>query len=146
MGLTQALAVEGGPKSVFDTNTAVWPSLHSDTVAFVKKYLDKGKAISIADGSGVVAELENELANWLQLPYVLTTNSGTNAIFSAFTALNLPAGSEVIAPVFGFHASITPALWARLTPVLVDVDPWTGNITVDSIRAAMSDRTLSVVI
>ncbi len=129
-----------------DNEYTKWPQLHPETVDAVAEYMRGGQPISISDGSGIVEELETKLRRWLGIPNILTTNSGTTAILSAIFALDLPLGSEIIAPTYTFHASVTPAAHCGLAPVLVDVDADTANISASHIEEATTDRTRCVVV
>ncbi len=120
--------------------------LSDETIDHVVRYLRQKRPLSIGDGSGIIEQLEQRLAEVLGVRNVLTCSSGTAALHSAYLALDLPNGAEVIAPVTTFHASVTPALHCGLSPVLVDVEAETGNLCPDAVRAAVSERTRCVVV
>ena len=120
--------------------------LAPQTVDAVHRYLTRGAPLSIGDGAGVIRQLEEELSRVLGIATVITCSSGTAALHSAYLALDLPPGSEVIAPVTTFHASITPALHCGLSPVLVDVEADTGNLSVSAVEQALTNRTRCVVV
>ena len=117
-----------------------------EVAGVVCRYLESGGPLSVADGSGVIGELEQRLEELLGVSGVLTFSSGTGALHAAYLALDLPPGSEVIAPVLGFHACVTPALHCGLSAVLVDVDPGTGNMSPAALRAAITSRTRCVTV
>ncbi|MCX4763628.1 aminotransferase class V-fold PLP-dependent enzyme [Streptomyces sp. NBC_01275] len=117
-----------------------------DTIEEVARYLGRGGPLSIGDGSGIIERLERRLEDLLGIRNVLTCSSGTAALHSAYLALDLPTGAEVVAPVTTFHASVTPALQCGLTPVLVDVDPDNGNMSPSALREAITERTRCVVV
>ncbi len=147
MTIVTGLAAFGGRPSVtLPRPHHVWPRLADESIEEVRRYLVAREPLSLGDGSGVIAQLERELADALGLAKVLTVSSGTAALHAGYLALDLPVGSEVIAPVFGFHASVTPALHCGLRPVLVDVDADTGNLNVEAARQAITDRTSCVVV
>ncbi|QUI23851.1 DegT/DnrJ/EryC1/StrS family aminotransferase [Vallitalea pronyensis] len=141
------LAIYGGKPSVSYTSPHFrWPELCKEGIEAVYQYLMEGKPISIADGTGIIEELEDLIREYLNVKYVLTTNSGTNALHSAYIALDLPLGSEIICQNVTFHASITPAIHCGLSPVLVDVQPDTGNVDPKSLREAITKKTKAIVI
>ncbi|MFB4326345.1 DegT/DnrJ/EryC1/StrS family aminotransferase [Paenibacillus lautus] len=145
--MVSLLAIDGGIPAVnVPQPHHRWPNLSKECITEVYDYLVQGKPLSIADGSGIIAELEQMIKEYFSCDYVLTTNSGSNALHSAYVALDLPKGSEVIAPVSTFHASITPAVHCGLSPVLVDVHNDTGNIDPDAIKEAITDKTSCIVI
>jgi perosamine synthetase len=112
----------------------------------VGEYLARGGPLSVADGSGVIGELEELLCGLLGVENSLTFSSGTAALHCGYLALDLEPGSEVIAPVLGFHAAVTPALHCGLSPVLVDVDPASGTMSPAALRAAITSRTRCVTV
>jgi perosamine synthetase len=120
--------------------------LNDDVVAAVRRYLEEGGPLSVADGTGVIGELERRLEELLSVRNVLTFSSGTGALHGGYLALDLPRGSEVIAPVLGFHASVTPALHCGLNVALVDVDPETGTMSPGALRAAITRQARCVVV
>jgi dTDP-4-amino-4,6-dideoxygalactose transaminase len=112
----------------------------------VGEYLARGGPLSVADGSGVIGELERQLRDLLGAENALTFSSGTAALHAGYLALDLEPGSEVIAPVLGFHAAVSPALHCGLSPVLVDVDPASGTMSPAALRAAVTSRTRCVTV
>jgi dTDP-4-amino-4,6-dideoxygalactose transaminase len=51
---------------------------------------------------------------------------------------------EVVIPSFTFLAGPAAILWNNLRPVFVDVDPRTTNVTVQSVAAAITPRTVAI--
>ena len=54
-----------------------------------------------------VWKLEEELSQYLGIPYTVAVNSGTSALWIALGALGVGPGDEVIVPGYTFIASIT---------------------------------------
>ncbi|RPK27808.1 DegT/DnrJ/EryC1/StrS family aminotransferase [Paenibacillus xylanexedens] len=145
--ISSQLAIDGGERSVeYPSPHQVWPLLSDECIQEVHNYLIERKPLSIADVSGVVQELEDQIKRYFSVKYVLTTNSGSNALHASYVALNLPVGSEVIVPVSTFHASITPGIHCGLTPVFVDVEEDNGNISPSAILDAITPNTSCVVV
>jgi len=92
-----------------------------------------------------VAEFEHALRTWLGLPPAVGVSSGTDALLVALMALEVGPGDEVIIPAKSFFA--TAGVVARLgaTPVFVDVDPQTYNLTEALVRPAITDRTRAII-
>ena len=92
-----------------------------------------------------VASFENELGEWLELPPAIGVSSGTDALLVALMALDVGPGDEVIIPAKSFFA--TAGVVARLgaTPVFVDVDPKTFNVTEALVRPAITERTKAII-
>jgi len=99
-------------------------------------------------------EFEKQLAEYVGVKHVLTTNSGSSANLLAFSALTseklgkdaLKAGDEIIAVAAGFPTTVNPALQYGLIPVFVDVDIPTYNIDCSKLDAAISDKTRAIMI
>lgn len=141
------LAVDGGRPALDGMPGPMsWPPPDDGLADALAAFVRAGLPMSISDGSGVVGELEERLSAELGLPRVLTASSGTAALHMSYIALDLPIGGEVIGPALTFHASLTPAAHCGLTPVLVDVDPLTANITPDAVERALTPRTAAVVV
>ncbi|MFD7919663.1 DegT/DnrJ/EryC1/StrS family aminotransferase [Streptomyces sp. NPDC059740] len=109
-------------------------------------YVRRGGALSVADGSGVIGELEQRIEEMLGLRDPLTFSSGTAGLHAAYLALDMPAGSEVIGPVTTFHASLSPAVHAGVNVVLADVEPDTGNLCPAALEAAITPLTRCVTV
>lgn len=97
---------------------------------------------------------EKKLGEYIGVPYVLTTTSGSSANLLALTALTSPKlgaralkpGDEVITVAAGFPTTVNPTIQNGLIPVFVDVDIPTYNINVSLIEAAVSDKTKAIMI
>src|SRR6266404_6171621 len=83
-----------------------------------------------------LAEFEHAIAAYIGTPFAVAVNSGTSALHLALRCLDLHEGDEVIVPSFAFAAIANVLLRERLTPVFVDIDPCTLNITPAAIEAA----------
>ena len=95
---------------------------------------------------GILAEYEEELALLFGKRFCLLTNSGTNALHSAFFGVGIEPGDEVICPTYTFHATVMPLFQLGAVPVLVDVEPDTGNIDPADIERSLSNKTRAVVV
>lgn len=97
---------------------------------------------------------EKRFAEFVGVPYALTTTSGSSANLLAFTALTshklgaraLKQGDEVITVAAGFPTTVNPILQNGMVPVFVDVDIPTYNIDPEKIAAAISDRTRAIML
>ena len=102
-----------------------------DSAAFIK-------------GPAVSAFQEN-LQQYTGAKHVIPVGNGTDALQIALMALGLQPGDEVITPTFTFIATAEVVALLGLTPVVVDVDWDTMNISVDAIRKAITPRTKAIV-
>lgn len=97
---------------------------------------------------------EKRLADYFDVAYAMTVNSGSSANLVAFTALTSPLlgerairpGDEVIGVAAGFPTTVNPILQNNAVPVFVDVDIPTYNIDVSLLEAALSPRTRAVML
>lgn len=93
-----------------------------------------------------IPELETALADLTQVRHGIACASGTDALLLPLRALNLKPGDEVIAPAFTFFATAGAIHNAGGTPVFVDIDPATFNVTPEAIEAAITPRTRGIVV
>lgn len=97
---------------------------------------------------------EKCFAEFVGVPYALTTTSGSSANLLAFTALTshklgaraLKLGDEVITVAAGFPTTVNPILQNGMVPVFVDVDIPTYNIDPTKIEAAISPKTKAIMV
>src|ERR1041385_5532442 len=88
-----------------------------------------------------VFEFQKRFAAMYDRRHCIACSSGTAAVHIAFGALELPPGSEVIAPAITDMGSLTGMLYQGLVPVFADVDPDTLNLDPASVRRCITDRT-----
>ncbi len=92
-----------------------------------------------------VKSFQKNLASYLEVDYVIPCGNGTDALQIALMALDLQPGDEVIVPAFTYVATAEVIALLRLTPVMVDVDADTFNLTPEIVEAAITPRTKAVV-
>lgn len=88
-------------------------------------------------GGGKVAELEAGLAKYVGVKHCITCANGTDALQLALMAWNIGKGDAVFVPDFTFFSSgeVVPLVGA--TPVFVDIDENTYNISAQSLENAI---------
>jgi dTDP-4-amino-4,6-dideoxygalactose transaminase len=91
-----------------------------------------------------VAAFEREFAAYCGVRHAVGVNSGTSALHLALLAAGVGPGDEVITTPMTFVATVAAILYAGATPVLVDIDPLTGNMDPDRIEEAITTRTKAV--
>lgn len=84
-----------------------------------------------------VGELEKALAEYVGVKYCITCANGTDALQLALMAWNIGKGDAVFIPDFTFFSSgeVTPLVGA--TPVFVDIEEETYNISPESLERAI---------
>lgn len=90
------------------------------------------------------SEFEAALADYLGVPEVVAVSSCTAALHLALLSLGVGAGDEVITTPMTFVSSVNVILQTGATPVLVDIDPATGNIRPEAAERAVTDRTRAI--
>jgi dTDP-4-amino-4,6-dideoxygalactose transaminase len=93
-----------------------------------------------------VGQLEVEIARLSHAKHGIACASGTDALLLPLMALDLRDGDEVITTAFTFFATAGTIHNAGGTPVFVDIDPVTLNISADAIEAAVTPRTRAIVV
>lgn len=96
-------------------------------------------------GGPAVEAFSGHLSNYLGGSHVITCANGTDALQIALMTLDLHAGDEVIVPAFTYVASAEVIALLGLTPMLVDVDLTTFNISVPAVEAAITSRTKAII-
>jgi dTDP-4-amino-4,6-dideoxygalactose transaminase len=84
-----------------------------------------------------VAELERAFAEFCHSGYALGTGSGTASIHLCLAALGIGPGDEVAVPAHTFIATAEPVTWRGARPRFVDVDPETGCMDPDALKASI---------
>ncbi len=92
-----------------------------------------------------VKEFQADLEKFLDVKHVIPCANGTDALQIALMALDLKPGDEVIVPAFTYVATAEVIALLRLTPVMVDVDPNTFNLTAEIFEKAITPKTKAVV-
>ena len=115
----------------------------------IKEYIDRGIQAVIDSAAfvkgPVVTEFQSHLEAYTGAKHVITVGNGTDALQIALMGLGLKPGDEVITPTFTFIATAEVVALLGLTPVVVDVDWDTMNISVEAIRKAITPRTKAIV-
>ena len=88
---------------------------------------------------------ENELQEYMGIKNVVSCANGTDALQLAMRVLNLKQGDEVITTDFTFIATVEVVALLGLKLVIVDPEPGTYNISVESVRKAITSRTKVIV-
>jgi UDP-2-acetamido-2-deoxy-ribo-hexuluronate aminotransferase len=92
-----------------------------------------------------VTEFQRDLETYLNVKHVIPVGNGTDALQIALMALGLKPGDEVITPTFTFIATAEVVALMGLTPVVVDVDFDTFNISLESVKKAITPKTKAIV-
>src|SRR5579871_4654835 len=89
-------------------------------------------------------EFEQQFALYMNAEYCVGVTSWTMGGFIALKALGIGPGDEVITTPMTFMATANIIIECGATPVFVDVEPETGNISCDEIEKAITSRTKAI--
>lgn len=92
-----------------------------------------------------VKHFEEELQEYMGVKHVISCANGTDALQLAVMALGLKPGDEVITTNFTFIATVEVVALLGLKLVLVEPDPDTFNISVESIKKVITPKTKAIV-
>lgn len=116
------------------------PSIGEEEKEAVLSVLESG-FLSMGDQH---VKFEQAFADYLGVPYAITSSSGTSALHMAMLILGIGPGDEVITTPFSFVASSNSVLMVGATPVFVDIDPQTYNLDVGEIEKRITPRTKAI--
>ncbi len=97
----------------------------------------------IGEGEAVY-DFERRFCAQFGLPVALATSSGTGSLHVALLLAGAGPEREVITTSMTAEPTNTVIMQTGATPVFADVDPDTGNLSPDAIRAAISERTAAI--
>jgi dTDP-4-amino-4,6-dideoxygalactose transaminase len=115
--------------------------LKSEIFAEFEKVFDK----TAFSGGEFVEEFERNFSAFTNSKYCIGLNNGTNAIHLALLALGIGSGDEVIIPANSFIATAWGVTYTGATPVMVDCDENTWQISTDSILKNITKKTKAII-
>jgi dTDP-4-amino-4,6-dideoxygalactose transaminase len=119
-------------------------TLGEEEVALVTQALRSGTLTSTK--GQFVRTLEARFAELLQVEHAHACASGTAAIHTAVAALDPEPGDEIVTSPITDMGAISPILYQGAIPVFADVDPRTYNVTAETIRPCLSERTRAIIV
>ncbi|MBL8178921.1 MAG: aminotransferase class V-fold PLP-dependent enzyme [Bryobacterales bacterium] len=141
----ETLAVDGGRKAVQVSAERVaqitkWPRFSDEEKRIVSELLDNNRFYQ------EIPMLEDELKNSLGAPFVKAHCNGTGGLLSAFFALDLPKGSEILAPSYTAWATTAPMHLFGYVPRFVDINPRTMTFDLDDAKKRLTPQTRAVMV
>ena len=91
-----------------------------------------------------VTEFERTFAKLIHSKYAIAVNSGTSALHAALVACNVE-DCDVIMPALCPAMDAFAIIHAGGNPIFADVDPLTGLITADTIKAVLTVNTKAII-
>jgi len=93
-----------------------------------------------------VEKFERTLAEFIGQKEAAATSSGTSALHLALLALDIKEKDEVIIPSFVCSAVLNAVNYTSGTPIIVDIEPLTYNISVEAIKKALTKKTKAIIV
>lgn len=111
-----------------------------------KKYLDECIDTGWVSANGrFVNEFEAKFAEYCGVKYAISCANGTVSLHLALMALDIGPGDEVIMPTLTYIATANCVKYCGATPVFVDSDPDTFNISAEDIEKKITPRTKAII-
>ena len=118
-----------------------YENIKEDINAGIQEVLDTTSYIN----GPKVHEFQKNLENYLGVKHVIPCANGTDALQIAMMGLGLKPDDEVITADFTFAATVEVVALLGLTPVLVDVEEETMNISIEALKKAITPKTKAIV-
>lgn len=122
-------------------NKRIWlssPHMGGTEILYVKHAFDTNWVAPLGPN---VDQFELDLENYLgDHCKVAALNSGTSALHMSLILLGVKAGDEVLCQSLTFAASANPILYQGATPVFVDSEMQTWNMSPELLEKAIKDR------
>lgn len=116
------------------------PHMGGTEIEFVKEAFDTNWIAPLGPNvDGFEKDLENHLGENV---HVAALSSGTAALHLALILVGVQAGDEVICQSMTFSASANPIVYQGATPVFVDSEEDTWNMSPEFLETAIKDRIL----
>lgn len=84
-----------------------------------------------------LTQFETLMTQYTNARYAQATNSGTAALHLALLGLGIGKGDYVICPSFTFAASAFPIVYVGATPIFIDSDPESWNMSPELLQNAL---------
>ena len=118
------------------------PVLGAEELSALAEVLESGHLVQ----GPRVAAFEARLAELMEIRHVVAVSSGTAALHVSAVAMGLTPHDEVIVPAFGFPATANAVELTGARAVAADVDLDRFSLTVESIEAVATERTVGVIL
>lgn len=128
---------------MLNTAFSPWPSFTQEEADAVSAVLLSNK-VNYWTGTET-REFEKEFADFAGTDHAVAVANGTVALDLALKGLGVGVGDEVIVTSRTFLASASSIVNAGATPVFADVDRDSQNITAETVRPLVTERTRAII-
>lgn len=109
------------------------PTMHGEEQKYVQEAFDTNWVAPLGPN---VNAFEKEMAEYTGCGHAAALSSGTAAIHMALRLLGVGKGDVVFVSDLTFSASCNPIVYENATPVLIDAEPDTWNMSPQALRRA----------
>lgn len=132
------------PSSEYEKKQKTWPFFDKEQKLVVERVLNSG---CVNYWTGTEGKLfEREYAEHLGVQHAIAVANGTVALELALVALDLQAGEDVIIPSRTFIGTASAVVARGGRPVCADIDTSTQNVTAETIKAAVTEKTRGIIV
>ena len=96
-------------------------------------------------GGKNVSNYENNLKKFLNIKYIVSLNSGTDALILSLVALGIKKGDEVILPSFTYFATAEAVMQVGAKPVFADIEEGSFCISAETIKKLITKKTKCII-
>ncbi|MBF2480189.1 aminotransferase class V-fold PLP-dependent enzyme [Listeria seeligeri] len=141
----EKLALFGGKKAIDTTPEYKWPIITPSDKDYLLKMIEENE-ISYNFKSEEIDRLEMNFKKYLKMPYCLALNSGTSALYTAFIAIGISEGDEVIVPSYTFPATVIPLIHMGAKIIFADSENNTPLISIEDVKKKVSKETKLILV
>ena len=124
-----------------------------DRISVMKPWLGTAESDAVAEviASGWVAQgprtaaFEQAFAAHQQVGHAVAASNCTTALHLALKVAGVQAGDDVVLPSFSFIATANAPTYLGARPVFADVEETTGNVSAQTIEAALTPKTTAII-
>lgn len=109
------------------------PTMHGEEQEFIKKAFDTNWVAPLGPN---VNAFEVEMAEYTGCGHAAALSAGTAAIHLSLKLLDVKQGDVVFVSDLTFSATCNPIVYEKATPVFIDAEPDTWNMSPDALRKA----------
>lgn len=111
-----------------------------------KRAVIKALGSTLLTDGPTLRKFESAFAKFTKAKYAIGVSNATSALHLSLKALGISKGDEVIVPALTFVATASSVLLTNATPVFADIEKNDYNISPNSIRKNITQKTRAIVV